>query len=71
MREHLMKAHSMHWIAIGIAAIATFLGWITTGTGQASIALVLFAMAFILCLAALTEAVNRCAIALEKETKRS
>jgi uncharacterized membrane protein YtjA (UPF0391 family) len=56
----------MHWIAIAIAVIATFLGWITTATGQTIIAFILFALAFIFCLAGLTEAVNRCANALEK-----
>lgn len=60
-----MKAYSipMRWIAIAIAAIATMIGW---EVSPQQIAFILFALAFIFCLAELADAVNRCANALEK-----
>ena len=63
MKGHRMKG--LHWIAIPIAVIATFFGWVAP-PGQSLIAFVLFALAFIVCFAGLAEAVNRCANALEK-----
>jgi cobalamin biosynthesis protein CobD/CbiB len=57
------------WIAIAIvvAVFATVLGWAASGHPEAfAPAFALFALAFILCLAGLVEAVNRCADALEK-----
>jgi hypothetical protein len=57
----------MHWnaFAISIAAFAAFLAWVAPG--QAAVASFgLLGLAFIICLGGLTDAIKRCANALEK-----
>lgn len=56
----------MHWkIATSIAAIAALLAWL--GVKRLHQHSPLLALAFIVCLGGLIEAINRCANALEKK----
>jgi uncharacterized membrane protein YidH (DUF202 family) len=65
-----MKELVMYRIAFGIAAFAAVLAWLDPGSGFIP-AVGLFALALIICVGGVIEALGRCANALQNNAKTS